>query len=52
MSCSKVLPLRRHLSGRKTLPAMLKILSTGVEEAGMHKYLSAIFDIHPNSLSA
>ena len=29
MSSSEVLSLRRHLSGQKTLPAMLKFFATG-----------------------
>lgn len=37
-SFSNVLSLRRHHSGLNILPATLKILSTGAEEAGMVRF--------------
>ncbi len=37
ISSSNVLSFKRHLSGRNTFPAMLNNLSTGAEDAGMHK---------------
>ena len=33
--------LSRHLSGRNILPEMLKIGSTGADEAGMQRYVRA-----------
>ena len=48
ISVTKVLSLKRHLSGQKTFPAMLKGRSTEADDAGIHKYLGTSFAMHEN----
>ena len=45
MSVSNILSLKLHLSGRNTFPATLKNLSTGTDDAGIHRKCGTIFAI-------
>ena len=44
ISCSNVWSFRRQRSGLKIFPAILKIRSTGADDAGIVRYLQAIVD--------